>query len=84
MPINLPGGKKGLLGKLNLGETVESKLPVLEVEDINDSALICALFRDYSLLASAFLLEHTHDAFLKTGLYGLGRHYLPDSIAVPL
>ncbi len=55
-----------------------------KVDQIQDSSLQCALFRDYSALASAFLLEHCHDSYMKTSEYGLGRDYLPEVIAVPL
>lgn len=60
MPIKKKDGQAGLLHDLNFGETVEWDLPLYWVDDIEDSALICALFWDYSFLASAFLLEHCH------------------------
>jgi indoleamine 2,3-dioxygenase len=36
------------------------------------------------MLASAFLLENCHESYVKSGNYGLGRDYLPKTIAVPL
>ncbi len=63
---------------------VESELPLYDVDEVTSSAVLNALFRDYTFLASGFLLENCHVNFLKTGSYGLGRDYLPENIAVPL
>ena len=40
--------------------------------DVTDPVLVTALFRDYSFLASAYLLEPCHITMSKTGKYGLG------------
>lgn len=78
MPINLENGGKGLLDTAGLGAVVESELPLYDVDKIDSSALLHALMRDYTFLASGFLLENCHQSFLKTGGYGLGRDYLPE------
>jgi indoleamine 2,3-dioxygenase len=43
-----------------------------------------ALYRDYTFVASAYLLEPCDLLYRKTGDYGLGRSVLPKNIAVPL
>ena len=43
-----------------------------------------ALYRDYSFLASAYLLEPCHLRFVKGEPYGLGRDVLPANIARPI
>lgn len=52
--------------------------------DVNDAPLNAALFRDFSALAAAYLLEPCHIEFLKSKNYGRGSEYLPEKIAVPL
>ena len=86
MPLIKDNGEKGLLAKGTLGSTILEKLPIFfEKEEIpENSRLLAALFRDYTFLASAFLLEPCHLNFLENGNYGLGRDYLPVSIALPL
>lgn len=83
MPLNTPNGK-GLLAEGKFGETVEKKLPTYNVSGITDSALLMALFRDYTFAASAFLLEPCDIQYKKSGEMGLGRNYLPECIAKPL
>lgn len=46
--------------------------------------LLSALFRDYSFLTSAYLLEPVDRSFRATGKYGSGRSILPRSLAVPM
>jgi indoleamine 2,3-dioxygenase len=86
MPVNLPDGKHGLLEYNKLGPTVEKELPNYEneVKGVTDSRVLMALFRDYTFLASAYLLEPCDLEFRKSGEYGLGRPVLPRQIAVPL
>jgi indoleamine 2,3-dioxygenase len=52
--------------------------------DVKEPALVTALFRDYTFLASAYLLEPCDINQRKNGNYGLGRDVLPKNIAVPL
>jgi len=60
MPVKTLDGAPGLLDQGKLGETVDRELPDL-TETINKHAnnlpLMNALYRDYSFLASAYLLE---------------------------
>ena len=95
LPIVKVGGKPGLLGIFKLGSTIDSHvLPDLtkHIDDLvtedgkQDLWAISALFRDYSFLASAYLLEPCWERWCKdhsTG-YGLGRQRLPKEIAGPL
>lgn len=60
MPVRRADGLPGLLAEGALGEAVDKELPDLsrEVErTAGDPALVTALYRDYSFLASAYLLE---------------------------
>jgi indoleamine 2,3-dioxygenase len=61
MPVRRADGLPGLLAEGRFGEAVDCGLPDLsrEVEDMaaGDPALATALYRDYSFLASAYLLE---------------------------
>lgn len=86
MPLIKDNGEPGLLARGELGNRIISSLPTFfEMEDVpENSQLVSALFRDYTFLASAFLLEPCHLNFLQTGEYGLGRDYLPVSISLPL
>ncbi|CAJ0644159.1 5620_t:CDS:2 [Entrophospora sp. SA101] len=74
MPINLSknGEKKGLLAKGELGNVVLNDLPLYDVNDINDQRFLSALFRDYTFLASAYLLEPCDIMFREKKDYGLG------------
>lgn len=85
MPIVKEDGTKGLLAEEQLGPAIDlGRLPMYDVSGVDDSRLLHALFRDYTFLASAYLLEPCHKRFLNTGDYGLGRQKLPKCIAVPL
>jgi indoleamine 2,3-dioxygenase len=60
MPIKTLDGSPGLLAECKLGRTVLEELPDLTaaIEMYrNDLPLMNALYRDYSFLASAYLLE---------------------------
>jgi indoleamine 2,3-dioxygenase len=87
MPIKKADGSPGLLGTFTLGETVLKELPDL-TDAINkyqhDLPLMNALYRDYSFLASAYLLEPCHERFLNGEGYGLGRQTLPSIISLPI
>lgn len=79
-----PDGSPGLLQKGQFGDAVKSELPMFDFEGIEDTMLLLALYRDYSFLCNAYLLEPCHLNWLKTGdNYGLGRDLLPKNIAVP-
>lgn len=84
MPLNTHKGTPGLLAHNQLGKTVDSSFPLINCENINDSRVLSALFRDYTFLASAYLLEPCDIEYRKTKTYGLGREILPKQIAVPL
>jgi indoleamine 2,3-dioxygenase len=87
MPIKTAAGTPGLLATFTLGETVLHELPDLTsaVEKYKDNLpLQNALYRDYSFLASAYLLEPCHERYLKGESYGLGRQTLPHMISLPI
>jgi len=96
MPVQKEDGEPGLLATHQLGPLIDSgKLPDLTHEidklsidgtDSLDMAAITAAFRDYSFLASAYLLEPCWETYnmSKDGGYGLGRQVLPSCIAGPL
>jgi len=87
MPIKTLSGGPGLLAKFTFGDSVEKELPDLtaEVEKYQDDLVVMnALYRDYSFLASAYLLEPCHERFLRDEPYGLGRQKLPRNIALPI
>lgn len=87
MPVLTLSGKPGLLATGQLGDAVLNDLPDLTdaVEKYHeDLPMMNALYRDYSFLASAFLLEPCHMRFLKGEPYGLGRSFLPAQISRPI
>ena len=94
MPIRTEDGNPGLLAKFKLGPVIDNgALPDLtpEVEAVINApspnlALVTALFRDYSFLASAYVLEPCWESWSKDhdAGYGLGRPLLPKCIAGPL
>ncbi|OMJ21348.1 Indoleamine 2,3-dioxygenase 1, partial [Smittium culicis] len=84
MPLNRTDGKKGLLYTGDFGQQVIERLPQYDLSGVTDQPLLSALFRDYTYMASAFLLEPCDINFRKTGQYGLARETLIKSIAVPL
>ena len=87
MPVKTLAGDPGLLAHGQLGEAVARELP-----DLTDAVdkykanlpLMNALYRDYSFLASAYLLEPCHERFVRGEGYGLGRDVLPANIARPI
>ncbi|KAI1412220.1 indoleamine 2,3-dioxygenase family protein [Hypoxylon sp. FL1857] len=87
MPVQTQSGKPGLLATGKLGDTVLQDLPDLtdQVEKYRDNLpMMNALYRDYSFLASAFLLEPCHMRFIKGEPYGLGRSFLPAQLSRPI
>ena len=87
MPVKKLDGQPGLLAEFKLGEAVRSELSDLThcVDKFKDNLpVVNALYRDYSFLASAYLLEPCHERFVKGESYGLGRDVLPAQIARPI
>ncbi|KAK4104250.1 hypothetical protein N658DRAFT_493754 [Parathielavia hyrcaniae] len=87
MPVKTLSGEPGLLAAGTLGETVVNEL--LDLTDAVDRyranlPLMNALYRDYSFLASAYLLEPCHQRFVQGEGYGLARDVLPVNIARPI
>lgn len=94
MPVVKADGTPGLLATYEFGPAVESEMPDLtdEVEKLVlpdgslDRFTIAAIFRDYTFVASSYLLEPCWENWTKNpdGGYGLGRQMLPKSIARPM
>lgn len=96
MPILKKDGTFGLLAQFELGPRIDSgvlpdltnEIDGLLIEGTNERDLhaITAVFRDYSFLASSYLLEPCWQAWSTdpAGGYGLGRQTLPRCIAGPL
>ena len=96
MPIQKENGEPGLLAGYKLGPLIDGgglpdltgAIDQLIVRDTDklDIAAITAAFRDYSFVASAYLLEPCWETYTtnKSGGYGLGRQVLPKCIAGPL
>ena len=84
MPVRKLDGSPGLLAKGTFGDTVLKELPDLSAAVDRYAAnlpLMNALYRDYSFLASAYLLEPCHLRHIRGEEYGLGRQSLPACIA---
>jgi indoleamine 2,3-dioxygenase len=62
----------------------ELKNYVDEINDSLDKFLICALFRAYTFITSAYLLESSFVEFKTTGEYGSARRSIPKNLAQPL
>ncbi|SPQ22179.1 25c17615-e5a0-4c16-87f5-f8559e7bbac7 [Thermothielavioides terrestris] len=87
MPVKTLSGEPGLLAQGKLGDAVTTELPDLtdQVEKYKDNLpLMNALYRDYSFLASAYLLEPCHERFMRGEEYGLARDVLPANVARPI
>ena len=88
MPWVKKDGTPGLLQQYKFGDASKS-IPdfTKEIESIRDTALLSALFRDYTFWASSYLLEPCHHNMLAAGdshSFGQGRQVLPLNIASPL
>lgn len=94
LPVVKDDGSPGLLATYELGSTVLAELPDF-TEEIDklitengepDLHVVTAVFRDYSFLASAYLLEPCFENWVKDpeAGYGLARDRLPHSIAGPM
>lgn len=87
MPIKTATGEAGLLASCTLGKHVDEHFPDLTPaidKYSHNLPLMNALYRDYSFLASAYLLEPCHERFMRGESYGLGRQVLPRQIALPI
>eukprot|EP00729_Bicosta_minor_P004131 gene4131-20945_t len=88
MSFEQPDGNPGkldirYLGDFNFGDQIRA-LRLHDVTLVENGQLVAALFRDYSMLAAAYLLEPAHVKMLVSDTYGIGRESLPANIAVPL
>lgn len=86
MPVSAKSGGPGFLATGQLGDVVE-KFPDLTAEiekHRHNLPLMNALYRDYSFLASAYLLEPCHMRFMKGEPYGLARSVLPAQLSRPI
>lgn len=93
MPVTKADGKPGLLATYGLGKAIEG-FPDLTTEVDNvltkdgkkDLFTLTAIFRDYSYVASSYILEPCWENWCKNpdGGYGLGRDILPHCIAGPM
>lgn len=87
MPVKTLSGEPGLLASGKFGDAVLAELDDLTdaVESYKDDLVLQnALYRDYSFMASAYLLEPCHMRFLKGEGYGLARDRLPAVLARPI
>ena len=95
MPVLRLDGKPGLLATYEFGPTVEKELTTDltdEIENLRlpdgsyDKFTMAAIFRDYTFVASSYLLEPCWENWKKNpdGGYGLGRQVLPKAIARPM
>jgi indoleamine 2,3-dioxygenase len=86
MPVTRPDGTAGLLARGELGAAVQAELPEYDAATLAraDPRLLAALYRDYTFLTSAYLLEPCDVQYRRDGTYGLGRDRLPANIARPL
>ena len=77
--------KNGCLCTAGLKEKLED-LPILDISNVQDKKLLAALQRDYCFLASAYSLETSHLALMKSGnnTYGEARNSLPPQLSIPL
>lgn len=94
LPVVKLDGKPGLLATYELGPVVETELPDLTDEvgklvlfdGSPDKFNITAVFRDYTFVASSYLLEPCWESWHKSQDkgYGLGRDFLPKAVARPM
>ncbi|KHN96661.1 indoleamine 2,3-dioxygenase-like protein [Metarhizium album ARSEF 1941] len=87
MPVKTLSGEPGLLASGRLGGVVDNEFPDLtdEMDKYkHDLPMMNALYRDYSFLASAYLLEPCHERFVRGEEYGLGRQTLPRNVSRPI
>lgn len=85
MPVVLGENQFGLLNQIDgIVAPVKNIANHLEaVSKEEDIFILQALFRSYSFLCSAYLLEPSFQQFRKDGKYGKARNFLPANIAEP-
>lgn len=87
MPIYVDFEKKekGLLAEEGALKREVEKLPnfVNEIKG-DDPKYLQTLYRLYTFISSAYLLEPAYHHYLKTGVYGKGERMLPENLAQPL
>lgn len=95
MPVLRLDGEPGLLATYEFGPAVEVELTADLTDEIErlvlsdgsyDKFTMAAVFRDYTFVASSYLLEPCWENWCKNpdGGYGLGRQVLPKAIARPM
>jgi indoleamine 2,3-dioxygenase len=86
MPVRKRDGSPGLLATKDAIVERVLTLPNLNhlVVQEQDKRVLCALYRGYTFLTSAYLLEKAYHEFKETGKYGKARRELPENVAVPL
>ena len=89
MPVHLPDGRAGLLGRPDAIARAVRDLPdldaavaALDPADAQDIRAIGALYRGYAFLASAYTLESAYSQQMH-GTYGEARRALPPQVARP-
>jgi len=85
MPVVLNENEFGFLHTIDaiVAPVMAIKNHLDEVEKENDIFILQALFRSYSFLSSAYLLEPSYQQFKIDGKYGKARNILPANIAQP-
>jgi indoleamine 2,3-dioxygenase len=85
MPVVLNENEFGLLNTIDaiVAPVLAIKNHLEDVEKEEDIFVLQALFRSYSFLSSAYLLEPSFQQFRKDGKYGKARNVLPANIAQP-
>ena len=85
MPVVLNENEFGYLNTEDgiVAPTLAIKNHLEAIEKEEDIFVLQALFRSYSFLASAYLLEPSFQQFRKDGKYGKARNFLPANIAQP-
>ncbi|MES2431166.1 MAG: hypothetical protein V4556_09520 [Bacteroidota bacterium] len=84
MPVVIGDGNELLFTPNAIVEPVHGlKNFIDDVNNETDIYIIQGLFRSYSFLVSAYLLEPSYQQFQKDGNYGKARNFLPANIAQP-
>lgn len=86
---HLQNGKPtGLLATNTFRKEVDSNFPNLMAQinktDPLDARLNAALFRDYTMAASGYMLEPCHHGWKANKMYGRGTDFVPENLAVPI
>jgi len=85
MPVVLNENEFGFLHTIDgiVAPVMAIKNHLEDVEKEQDIFILQALFRSYSFLSSAYLLEPSYQQFKIDGKYGKARNFLPANIAQP-